>query len=83
MYIYTAAVHLSSSPRQLATETRLFLQADKFWREVLRLIADKPTALKAVTTPGMYVCNVTVVVVDKQTVLNACSHYPRYARTCV
>ena len=38
--------------RQLPTETKMFLQADKQWREVVRLIREKPTALKAVTTPG-------------------------------
>lgn len=40
--------------RQLTADTRMFLQADKSWREVIRLIKEKPTALKAVTTPGLY-----------------------------
>jgi hypothetical protein len=33
----------------------MFLQADKQWREVVRLIVEKPTALKAVTTPGTFI----------------------------
>ncbi len=30
----------------------MFLHADKSLREVIRVIVEKPTALKAMTTPG-------------------------------
>lgn len=43
---------LIMSNRQLSTEAKLFLQADKSLREVVRVVAEQPTALKAISTPG-------------------------------
>ena len=48
--MYKTVMHAAF--RQLTSEAKLFLQADKSWRDVIRLITDKPTALKATNTPG-------------------------------
>ena len=39
--------------RQMSSESKLFLQADRSWREMMRVVSSQPSALKAATTPGL------------------------------
>ena len=39
--------------RQLPTESKLFGNVDKAWRDIMRRTVDRPNALKAGTAPGV------------------------------
>ena len=72
-YTISEKLVISVFPRQLTTEVKSFLQADKYWREVVHLITEKPTALKAVTTPGTHTVADVADVDDNVVVVVECN----------
>uniref|UniRef100_H2YVP8 AAA+ ATPase domain-containing protein n=1 Tax=Ciona savignyi TaxID=51511 RepID=H2YVP8_CIOSA len=55
--------------RQLPTESQLFSQVDKSWREIMRRTEDRPNALRAATGPGvlesLQLCNSNLEKIQK------------------
>ena len=57
--------------RQLPNETRLFIQVDRSWTDIMRRAADRPNAIKAATAPGkvntrsyyIHGCNIVLAIV--------------------
>ena len=45
--------YLLYKQRQLPTESKLFGNVDKAWRDIMRRTVDRPNALKAGTAPGV------------------------------